>query len=349
MDGGHDMTWARPSPPPLHECDLGGIARPMLCVIVDTEEDFDWGGPFSRRHVRVTSLPALARGHAIFRRYGLQPTYLMDYPVIDHASAADIFGPWLAAGECLIGAQLHPWVTPPHEEVVCAINSYPCNLDPDLQRRKLAALTHRIEEVLGQPPRIYKAGRYGLDLSFEQDLLALGYRVDTSVLPFRDNSGVAGGPDFYDYPGRPFWTDPGRGLFYLPVTQSVLGPLRRVARGAVGRWIFSAGAAAWHLPGVLARTHLLERIMLSPEGASADEMRRLTRSMFADGHRVFALSLHSPSLVPGGTPYVRTERDLDSFLSSIERFLAFFFGQLGGIATDPLALRRLFESGPTGR
>lgn len=343
MDGSWDRRASAPAPGRLHECDLSGIPRPLLCVIVDTEEDFDWGGPFSRHHVQVGSLPALARGHAIFRRFGLQPTYLVDYPVIDHPTAAGIFGPWHAAAECLIGAQLHPWVTPPHEEVVCAINSYPCNLDPGLQRRKLATLTDRIGAVLGQGPQIYKAGRYGLDLGFEQDLIALGYRVDTSILPFRDNSGFAGGPDFYDYPGRPFWTDPGRGLFYLPVTQSLLGPLRRIARGSVGRWIFSPAAAGWHLPGVLARTHLLERIMLSPEGASADEMRRLTRAMHADGHRVFALSLHSPSLVPGGTPYVRTERDLDAFLASIEGFLEFFFGELGGVATNPLALRQLFE------
>jgi hypothetical protein len=343
MDGAWSATAPASRQLDLVECDTRGRKRPLLCVIVDTEEDFDWRGPFSRKHVGVHSLQSLSRGHAIFRRFGLQPTYLLDYPVIDHASAADIFGPWQAAGECLIGAQLHPWVTPPHEEVVCAINSYPCNLDPGLQRRKLVALTDRIRGVLGVAPQIYKAGRYGLDLGFEPVLTELGYRVDTSVLPYRDTSGFAGGPDFYDYPERPFWTDPGRGLFYLPVTQSVLGPLRRVARTRLGRWIFSPAAAGLHLPGVLARTHLLERIMLSPEGASGSDMRRLTRAMYHAGHRVFALSLHSPSFVPGSTPYVRTQRDLEAFLGTIERFLGFFLGEMGGMATDPLALRRIFE------
>ncbi|MBX9700607.1 MAG: glycosyltransferase [Acetobacteraceae bacterium] len=328
--------------PRMLECDAGLPPRPLLCIVIDTEEDFDWHGPFSRRHVRVSSMHSIGRGHAIFRRFGLRPTYLIDYPVIDHPAAPDIFGPWQQADECVIGSQLHPWVTPPYEEVVCPMNSYPSNLDADLQRRKLAVLTTRIREVLGVAPQVYKAGRYGLDLSFEETLSELGYLVDTSILPYRDNSGFAGGPDFFGYPDRPFWTAPGHGLFYLPVTQFLTGPLRGVGRTGFGRWLFGPSASAVHLPGVLARLRLLERIMLSPEGASGDDMRRLTRAMLRDGRRIFALSLHSPSFVPGTTPYVRSAPELERFIATIEGYLEFFFGELGGEAVTPLELREMF-------
>jgi hypothetical protein len=314
------------------------IERPLLCVIVDTEEDFDWLAPFSRRNVQVSSLESLPRGHAIFRRYGLRPVYLASYPVVSHPSAPDIFGPWLAAGECQVGAQVHPWVTPPHEEVVCVANSYPCNLDPDLERRKVQALTDRIREVLGVDPRIYKAGRYGLDLRLEPTLRALGYTLDTSVLPFRDTSGMGGGPDFFGYPDQPFWTSPDRGLLYLPVTQSLVGLWRGLAHTGVDRWVFSRAASRLHLPGVLARLRLLERIMLTPEGSTLDDMRRLTRALLEAGGRVFALSLHSPSFAPGYTPYVRTQRDLEEFMAKTESFIEYFFRDLGGEAISPLGL-----------
>ena len=332
----------RSLPPPVFiECDTHFLSRPTLCVIIDAEEDFDWSGPFSRRNVRVGSMGGLARGHAIFRRYGLQPTYLVDYPVITHPAARDIFGPWLQAGECVVGAQLHPWVTPPFEEVVCAFNSYPCNLEPDLERRKLVELTGRIREVLGIAPQVYKAGRYGLDLRLETTLRELGYTVDTSVLPFRDNSGCAGGPDFFGYPDRPFWTRADRRFLYLPVTQSLVGPLRGVAHTGLDRWAFSRLASRLHLPGVLARLRLLERIMLTPEGVSVVDMKRLTRALLRSGHRVFALSLHSPSFAPGGAPYVRSERELTEFLDKIDSFLEFFHGELGGQAVSPLTLKEL--------
>ena len=163
--------------------DVSGIDRPSLCVIVDTEEEFDWMAPFSRRNALVTSIRDLNLGHTIFRRYGLRPTYLVDYPVIADARAGEILGPWVEAGEAIVGAQLHPWVTPPFEEVVCPQNTYACNLDENLERRKLASLTEKIHAVLGLRPRVYKAGRYGLDIRREHILRELGYTVDTSVMP----------------------------------------------------------------------------------------------------------------------------------------------------------------------
>ncbi|WP_372617609.1 polysaccharide deacetylase family protein [Falsiroseomonas sp.] len=335
--------------PASEDAGSGRLSRPHLCVILDTEEEFDWGGPFSRRHASVNAIEHLGRGHALFRRFGLVPAYLVDYPIIDDHRAAGVFGPWLAAGECLVGAQLHPWVTPPFEEVVCPFNSYPCNLDPALEQRKLAVLTQRIMERLGVVPRVYKAGRYGLDIWREAMLADLGYEVDTSVLPYRSFAGLGGGPDFFGYPDRPFWTCPSRRVLYLPVSQGLIGPLRRMGRGGLGQAVFGRFSSRLYIPGMLARFHLLERIMLTPEGVSFEEMRRLVDSQLRDGARVFALSLHSPSFMPGGTPYVRSEDDVAALLARTERFLEHFFGALGGVATTPLALKAMLEGAAEAR
>lgn len=323
--------------------DEAALDRPVLCVVIDTEEEFDWHGPLSRRSVGTCSLRGLARAQAVFRRHRVRPAYLVDHPVASDPRAPEMFGPWLEAGECVLGAQLHAWVTPPFEEVVCPENSFSCNLDEDLERRKLAILTERIRAAFGIAPRIYKAGRYGVDLGRAAMLAGLGYRVDTSVVPFRSFAGSGGGPDFLGYPDRPFWAGPEEhGLFCLPVTQGLVGPLRRVVRRGLVRGIYGRVSSNLHLPGALARLGLLERIMLTPEGTSLEELLRLVETRIRDGHRVFALSMHSTSFWPGAAPYVRDEEDLRDFLDRIDRFLGLAAGRFGMAATDPWSLRERF-------
>lgn len=334
--------------------DLAALDGPVLCVVIDTEEEFDWGAPFSRCNRRVDSLQWLGMGHRLFRRFDIVPCYLLDYPVAMAPVACDIFGPWLAAHECLVGTQLHPWVTPPYEEVVCPFNTFPCNLPPDLEHRKLSTLTAAIAAALGVQPEIYKAGRYGIDIRREEMYASLGYLIDTSVVPNRSFAGSGGGPDFHGYPEQPFWTSEEHRLLYLPVSQSLVGPLRKLAGGTRGRVIFGPTMTRLHVPGALARMNLMERIMLTPEGTTLQEMCRLADSLLRDGSKVFTLSLHSPSFMPGGTPYAANHTDMEALVARIEGFLEHFFGRMGGRATTPLALRRLAlgtteESGLGGR
>ena len=56
---------------------------------------------------------------------------------------------------------------------------------------------------------------------------------------------------------------------------------------------------------------------------------------------MFTLSYHSPSLVPGHTPYVRSAADLERFLDTLERTLDHVMGDLGGRPTTPEAVLML--------
>jgi hypothetical protein len=85
------------------------------------------------------------------------------------------------------------------------------------------------------------------------------------------------------------------------------------------------------LPGILSRSGALNKIMLSPETSTLAEMQAVTRALMADGVRTFSLTLHSPSVEPGHTEYVRTAADLRAFLDRIAAYCDFFFGTLGGV------------------
>jgi glycosyltransferase involved in cell wall biosynthesis len=314
-------------------------ARPLLCVVVDTEEQFDWQGPFSRHNVAVSAIGSLHLAQSLFERFGISPAYLLDYPIATADLARGLIGDWHAAGRCEIGAQLHPWVNPPHVEEVTIANSFAGNLPPGLERQKLEALKAEIAAAFGDAPRIYKAGRYGLGPSTATTLERLGFAVDTSGLPYTDLR-FKQGPDLRSFTERPFLFGERRPLLQLPPTRGFIG---RAARMATRCFPLVEGETvlASQLRGALARTGLIDRVTLTPEGIALDQMKALTRALLARGQRIFVMSFHSPSLEPGHTPYVVDRRTRAAFLGRIEGYLEFFMGELGGGPTTPLALHAL--------
>lgn len=317
---------------------LSAAVKARLCVVIDTEEEFDWGAPFSRSNTGVDAMRHIDRAQLLLARFGVHPTYVIDYPVATQPSGYEQLGDWARSGQCVIGAHLHPWVTPPFDEDVTNANSFACNLPPSLQDRKVRELTGAINAHLGVTPRTFKAGRYGIGAATLDTLESLKYDVDVSVNPQMDFRPIQG-PDFTAFDCRPFWFNGRAQLLEVPCTHGYVGwahmlgaPLRRLAEHPL--------LEALRVPGMLARTGTVNKVMLSPEGNTLDEMVALTRALVSRGLRLFSLTFHSPSLDPGRTPYVRSQADLDGFLRRIEQYLEFFFGDVLGTASTPEDFRR---------
>jgi hypothetical protein len=313
-------------------------AAPRLTVVVDTEEEFDWSAPFLRANTSVEAMRHIARAQQLAEPFGLRPMYVADYPVVTQRVGYEQLRELAANGRCSVGAHLHPWVTPPFDEDVTNANSFTCNLPPALQERKIRELTAAIERHLGVRPRTFKAGRYGIGSATLDALEALEYDVDLSVNPCMDFRAI-GGPDFTGYDSRPFWFGRHARMLEVPCTQGYVGWARGSGR-ALRSLAESRAGELLRLPGILARGRVVNKVMLSPEGNSLDEMISLTRTLLADGHRMFSLTFHSPSLEPGHTPYVRSQADLDGFLRRIEQYLEFFFGEVNGAPSTPEDFRR---------
>ena len=172
-------------------------------VWVDTEEEFDWGAPFDRNSTRVSVTAGMGRFQNYMRAARVRPIYVTDYPVIQDEAACALMREWLADGSADIGAHLHPWVNPPHQELVSDANSYAGNLPPALERAKLAALCSAIEERLGIRPLAYRAGRYGIGPATGALLEEAGFRIDSSVRS-RFDYRAQHGPDFTGMPLHPW-------------------------------------------------------------------------------------------------------------------------------------------------
>jgi hypothetical protein len=310
---------------------------PVLFVVVDTEEEFDWHAPFARENTAVTHVREIGRFQDICDRFGVRPIYAIDYPIATNPESVALFSKLLREGRAEIGCHLHTWVNPPFTETVSTLTSYQANLPDALQHEKLSTLTARIEESLGVRPRIHKAGRYGFGASTLPILHDLKYEIDASFAPGFD-LGSDGGPDYSRALTQPGWLDDACSVLELPATGGLVGALGHWSPG-IFPVISGAGGRRLKVPGIFSRLRLLERIRLTPEGHTLAEMIRLTHALRRQHVSAFTLTLHSPSLKPGCTPYVRDRSDLDNFLRCFVSFLDFFRENLRGVFMDPFEFR----------
>jgi glycosyltransferase involved in cell wall biosynthesis len=330
----------------LQEFDTPRDWQPLLQVVIDTEAHFDWHKGIATDFGEVSSITGLEASFEVFRRHGVTPALLIDHPVATQEVSRRIIGR-LAAEGCEVGVHLHPWTTPPIVEIKDDWHSFSGNLGARLERAKLITLTERVAELTGKQPRLFKAGRYGLSPNTFDTIEELGFETDLSICPWYDYSHL-GGPDFSRFTARPGWFGRSRRLLSLPTTAAPLGwlgrrpgPVLRATRSPLGRRL--------QLPWWAQRVNALVPRRLSPEGCGLAEMRAVTMRLREAGLGVFTLSLHSPTLQVGNTPYVRSDAELRALLADMDDFLAFFRDELGGAFTTPSALHARLAALPAGR
>ncbi|WP_439576696.1 glycosyltransferase [Elioraea sp.] len=319
----------------LAEFDTPADWPPMLQVVIDTEAAFEWDKGTYTDTGKVAPTRGLQVNLDVFRRYGVLPCLVVDTPVASQEESAGIIR-GLAAEGCEIGVHLHPWSAPPVVEPKDDWHSFSGNLGPWLERTKLEALTRQVTALLGARPRIFKAGRYGLSADTVELLETLGFEIDLSVCPFYDYAPM-GGPDFRRFTARPGWLGANRRILSLPTTAGPIGWLAGQA-GTLGALARSPLGRLLPISRLAARANAVYPLRLSPEGSSFAQMRELTERRLHQGLRVFTLTLHSPTLMPGNTPYTRTEAELAGLLDTIDRYLGFFRDTLGGRFTTPSEL-----------
>jgi hypothetical protein len=287
-------------------------------VFCDTEEEFDWSKPHDRGNRSTSHMKTMPEAHRRLSDLGAHSIYLVDHPIATDPASIDILGPLQERGECGIGTQLHPWVSPPFEEEVNRTNSFSGNLPEPLERAKLRILTETIEAGFGSRPIMYRAGRYGIGPNTAAILSDLGYRIDVSVRARFDYSDERG-PNFSGMRPLPYRIG-GGDMIEVPLSSAFLGPMR-----GLGPAIFPLTGKVPIVRGGLARTGLLNRVSLTPEGSPLEEALPAVERLLDDGHQIISISYHSPSIEPGHTPFVQTEQDL-------REFYAWWDGVLGLLA-----------------
>ena len=296
-----------------------------LVVTIDVEED-QWG-IVPHGQATAKNVYRLPRLQALLNEFGIIPTYLVTYPVMQDSYAVGILREIVEAGECEIGAHCHPWNTPPFNEPLSKRNSMLCNLPATLQYEKLQRLHEAIQLNVDRSPRAFRSGRWGFDTEVARNLLRLGYRIDTSVTPYTSWVQTAG-PDFSCCSPQPYAFAPNvhtghswnEVLTEIPATigylhgefQACATLADRLNRAPFGR--FKVG-------GLLSHLRLLRKVWLSPEMETPARMMQLVRQMRHQQYEWLNLVFHSSALLEGCGPFVRSRGDEQAFLKRLRTFL----------------------------
>jgi hypothetical protein len=298
----------------------------LLVASIDTEED-NWRP--TRDGIRIENIRELPALQRFLVGLGLRPTYFADHPVASEPWSAAILREIAESGAAEIGAHLHPWNTPPLDEALLPRNSMLKNLAGELQGRKLRVLRDALAAATGRAPTSFRAGRFGLGPETVSELIGCGFRVDSSVTPWIDWEEFDDGPDFRGAPqgcyriraGQDPRTPAGDGaLLELPLscgfTRRPFG-WRAAAHGALRR------SALRRLPlaGLASRLGIVRRVTLTPEGESVETLLQLAERLLEQGERFLQLFWHSPSLVPGLSPFVTSAADRDRLFATIDAFV----------------------------
>lgn len=296
-----------------------------LIVSIDTEED-NWL-PFSQAGYTTANTGRIPLLQKLFSDCGVRPTYLVTYQVASSNNAVTMLREIAAAGECEIGAHCHPWSQPPYEEQPVIENSMLCNLPSDLQDRKIKYLHRTIQDRFGITPTSFRSGRWGYSAVVASTLRSLKYEVDSSITA-HTNWRYCHGPDYTNVAPSPYRFDPPNiyvrksdgGLLEVPAT---VGYLQRDAARSHARFenLRHSMFARFHVLGVLDRLHLLNKVELTPERSSHEKMVALVARMRDQGHELATMWFHSSTLMPGLTPFVKSETDARIFLDEIRKFL----------------------------
>lgn len=303
--------------------------RPALLVAIDTEGDNQWSAE-ARRHQTFRNTRELDRLHDFFARHDVRPTYVVTHPVATDPESADMLRLLLDRGDCEIGAHHHAWETPPCSAEDVDRHPYAMWL-PDAQfDAQLASLTAAITTAVGKPPVSYRSGRFGFSARHVSALEQHGYLVDSSVTPLFYEA-HKGGPDFVDAPLEPYF------LAYdsatRPGTSNVLElPVSAALNRRLPRWVQHAyGRAPW--PYQTKRALRLARIAtvrwLRPSYTSAEDMIALARQLVGRHVPILNLLFHSSEAIVGGSPYNRTQSELDAFFERLGRLLRYATSELG--------------------
>lgn len=298
----------------------------VLTVDVECDKDPDWRvrRPLTFRSVREGIVERLV---PLCEDLGLRPTLLLSPEVIRDDAAVDLLG---NLEDCELGTHAHIEFLEPHADWNASrTDGVLTGLPPDVEREKLTNLTEMFRRRFGRNPTGFRAGRFALSPRTLPVLAALGYRVDTTVTPFKTWS-FNEGPvlNYWGAPPWPYRPSPAdfrrcgsSPLWEVPVTIAVSALLswpRWMVRllGQHPRWRERLLRALG--PGARA-------VWLRPLRSKPDELIQVSDAVIRvvpDGRpAVLNMMFHSVELIPGASPYAQTETDVAALLDSI-RLLA---------------------------
>lgn len=298
--------------------------KPAFLITVDTEGDNLWAKP---RNITTHNARCLPRFQSLCERYGLYPTYLVNWEMATCPEFQEFGRDVLARRAAEIGMHLHAWNSPPLTALTpddFLYQPYLHEYPEQLIREKVKVMTATLAETFEITPASHRGGRWSFNETYARVLMEHRYRIDCSVTPhiswrkMPGNPQARGGPDFSDFPEHAYLVDPSdvsrpgeSSLLEVPLTvvvsrysSPVVAAREMLKRtGPLGRRI-----AARFFP---------DHVRLTPNGRNRARILSSLRIVRREGRDYAQLSLHSSELLPGGSHTYATAEDIENLYEDL--------------------------------
>lgn len=297
------------------------VSPPFFLVTIDTEGDNLWAAP---KEITTRNSGFLSRFQDTCERYGIRPTYLTNYEMVQCGVFREFAHDVLRRNAGEVGMHLHAWNSPPIEPLTpddFAHLPYLVEYSERVMREKIRVMTAELEEAFSVKMCSHRAGRWNIDRRYVALLIEAGYSVDCSVTPgiswrqYKGNPMGEGGADYTRFPHHAYWMGPsdistpgiGSSLLEVPMTilqaedslwESWRNTFRRLRSAGLGK------SGSDRQPERAAR-------WLRPNGRNRREMISTIKIVCAERRQYAEFMLHSSELMPGGSPTFRTPHSID--------------------------------------
>ena len=299
------------------------------CITVDTEEEWDWNSGYPTGPTRTANIALLPAFQDRVAACGAAVVYFTNHAVLADPESRAVIQELAALPKVEIGLHIHPWNTPPlaPTETVPPRDSFLHNLPWDEARAKLDT-TLAAFRAAGLKPTSFRGGRYSTSPQIQSHLRDAGIWVDCSVLPF-NTWADDGAPDYRTRGSAPVRHAPrqlgDRPMWELPLTYGTTRKAQyfwdralKLADSRLGR--------ALRLTGILDRTGVVSKAWLNFENPLGERMLQFLAVLRRLRPPFVSFTLHSSSLLPGGSPYNRTATDVAKMIERAETVLKWIRG-----------------------
>jgi hypothetical protein len=283
-----------------------------VLVTIDTEEAWDWFGPYPTQDFSVEHISRLGEFQSVCDQYGIRPTYFTNHAVMSDSRAAQFMADLARHAGVEVGMHIHPWATPPYRigHTVSSRDTYLHNADKDHIRLQLEAVYSALGAV-GIRPTSFRGGRYSSGGEIHRFLHEKGFIAECSVVPYTAWS-EDGSPDFRHRDVYPVRLEPDRiggvPLWEIPLS---MGFTRRPfgTWAAAFRLIEGTPLRHFRLIGIAERLGILRRVWLNFEVNDPYDWKPFLLLLQRMNVPCVTFTVHSSSLFAGPGPYTRTPED----------------------------------------
>lgn len=289
--------------------EINTVSKSFL-ITIDTECDNQWDEEIRHGTENAQFIP---RFQDICEKYGMKPTYLVDYEMANDDFLVDYLSGKAKRGLCEVGMHLHSWNTPPYDEIDGHnTKSYLIEHSIDIMEKKIASITELIEQRFGISPVSHRAGRWAIDENYIRLLAQYGYKVDCTFTP-----GVNWSKEIGDKIG---------GTNYIRDYKELLNIIDQYAMIEVPATIHKLRVFDRNVRGItpiakeIVKYMIGKNIWIRPSLCKKNEIMKLLSAYSADDY--FEFMMHSSEFMPGGSPYFPDEKAIEElFINLDEIFL----------------------------